>query len=71
MAYVKLENTQINYKSEVRTDKWILSQIINSDCSYKNPILIRTEQDLELYFGNSYKDFQYHREYHTLQTSLD
>lgn len=62
MAYLKLGNTHIRYGRENTVDRLILSQVIDSRCSYKNPKLIRSVEDLELFFGNSYKDYEYHKE---------
>lgn len=62
MAYIKLGNTQINYGTEGTIDSHIFSQIVDSRSSYSSPKLIRTTQELETYFGNSYKDYDYHRE---------
>lgn len=62
MSYLRLGETHINYASENRMDRLILSQIVDSECSYKDPKLIRSSEELELYFGNSYKDYEYHCE---------
>ena len=62
MAYLKLGNTHIRYGRENTVDRLILSQVVDSGCSYKNPKLIRSIEDLELFFGNSYEDYEYHKE---------
>jgi hypothetical protein len=62
MAYLKLGNTHINYGKENTWDRLILSQVLDSGCSYKNPKLVRSVEDLELYFGNSFEDYDYYKE---------
>ena len=70
MAYLKLGNTHIQYGHENTYDRLILSQIVDSGCSYKSPKLIRSIEDLELFFGKSYEDYEYHRELLTSGATL-
>jgi hypothetical protein len=52
MPFIKLNNSKINYQFSVGSDSFIVSQVVDSSCSYETPIVIRDEQTLKMYFGN-------------------
>ena len=62
MPLLKLNSSKINYQYSIGADNFIVSEIVNSSCSYEVPIVIRDKQTLDLYFGQSYPGRDYHDE---------
>lgn len=63
MSYIKLDTTRINYLSTNNSVSTLyLSEIIDSDCSYKDPILITSIEELTIYFGTSFTQREYYEE---------
>lgn len=64
MSYLKLGKTSINYNKEttLNISSPIISEIIESSCSPVDPKLITSVNDLDLYFGTSFKNRDYYLE---------
>lgn len=63
MSYLKLDKTNISYYEKIANPyNLILSQIIDSSCSPVTPKMIYTEEELDIYFGRSFKEREYYRE---------
>lgn len=62
MPLLKLNSSKINYQYSIGTDNFIISEVVNSTCSYESPIVIRDKQTLDLYFGQNYPGRGYHNE---------
>lgn len=62
MPLLKLNNSKINYQYSIGADNFIISEVVNSTCSYESPIVIRDKQTLDIYFGQSYSGRGYHNE---------
>lgn len=59
--YIKLGTINLQYYQE--TNDWmILGEILESDMSYEKPILVRTTDELDIWFGKDYKDYHYMQE---------
>ena len=59
--YIKLGLINLQYYQE--TNDWIiLGEILDSGMSYEKPILVRTTEELDIWFGNNYKDYSYMQE---------
>lgn len=59
MPYIHLNDSKINYHYLVGDDLFIVSGIVDSSCSYKSPLVIRSKQELDIYFGKSFKERDY------------
>ena len=53
--YLKLGDTNIKYSTS-QNDFMIFSQIIESGMSYEKPILVRTSDELEIWFGRNFTE---------------
>jgi len=59
--YIKLGSINLQYYQE--TNDWIiLGEILDSGMSYEKPILVRTTNELDIWFGKDYKDYSYMQE---------
>ena len=59
--YIKLGTINLRYYQE--TNDWmILGEILESGMSYEKPILVRTTDELNIWFGKDYKDYHYMQE---------
>ena len=56
--YIKIGKTDIKYNSDV-DDYMIFSEIPDSQLSYEKPILVRTKDELDIWFGRDFKDRNY------------
>lgn len=56
--YIKIGNTNIKYRSGV-DDFMIFSEIPDSQLSYEKPILVRTKDELDIWFGKDFTDRNY------------
>lgn len=57
--YIKLGSTKINYISPRTDDFMILSEVVDSSLSYHRPVLVRTIEELDIWFGDSFTDRDY------------
>lgn len=57
--YIKLGSTKINYISPRTDDFMILSEVVDSSLSYHKPVLVRTTEELDIWFGDSFTDRDY------------
>jgi len=59
--YIKLGSINLQYYQE--TNDWIiLGEILDSEMSYEKPILVRTTEELDIWFGKDFKDYSYLQE---------
>lgn len=59
--YIKLRSINLHYYQE--TNDWvILGEILDSGMSYEKPILVRTTEELDIWFGKDFKDYSYMQE---------
>ena len=57
--YLKLGKTKINYSTPIHNDFFIMSEIIDSQLSYEKPIIVRTLEELDLWFGKNFSSYSY------------
>lgn len=57
--YIKLGSTKINYISPRTDDFMILSEVVDSSLSYHRPVLVRTTEELDIWFGDNFTDRDY------------
>lgn len=62
MSFLRLGKTKINYIQDSSNDVYILSDIIDSSCSPEQPKLIRTVDELVIFFGTDWNQYDYYRE---------
>ena len=54
---------QLNLQYTTRVDDWmIFSEIVDSGMSYEKPILVRNVDELEIWFGKEFSDYEYLKE---------
>ena len=59
--YIKLGSINLQYYQD--TNDWIiLGEILDSGMSYEKPILVRTTEELDIWFGKDFKDYSYMQE---------
>ena len=59
--YIKLGSINLQYYQE--TNDWmIMGEVLDSGMSYEKPILVRTSDELDIWFGKDYKDYSYMQE---------
>ena len=59
--YIKLGAINLQYYQD--TSDWvILGEILDSGMSYEKPILVRTTDELDIWFGKDFKDYSYMQE---------
>ena len=56
--YINLGNTNINYSTSL-DDYIIVSEVVDSQLSYENPVLVRTKDELDIWFGKDFSDRNY------------
>lgn len=61
MPYIRLNQANIKYSTDI-LDSLIVSDIVESGCSYQNPVLIRDKDSLDIYFGRSFHERDYYDE---------
>ena len=59
--YIKLGSTKINYYQE-QDDFMIFSEVVDSGISYNQPVLVRTINDLDIWFGKNFSDYNFLKE---------
>lgn len=57
--YVRLGNTSIKYQDPDYDDFMIFCQVPTTQMSYKNPILVRTKNELDIWFGQQFPGRDY------------
>ena len=57
--YIKLGSTRLNYHRPRPDDFIILSQVVNSSMSYERPVLVRTIEELDIWFGREFENYDY------------
>lgn len=57
--YIKLGSTRLNYNRPRPDDFIILSQVVNSSMSYERPVLVRTIEELDIWFGREFENYDY------------
>jgi hypothetical protein len=60
--YLRLGKTKINYLSPSIDDFIILAEVVDSDMSFEKPVFVRTVDELVLWFGKDFKDYDYLKE---------
>ena len=59
--YIKLGSINLQYYQE--TNDWIiLGEILDSGMSFEKPVLVRTTNELDIWFGKDFKDYSYMQE---------
>jgi hypothetical protein len=56
--YIKLGKTNLNYSTSL-DDYIIVSEVVDSQLSYENPVLVRTKDELDIWFGKEFSDRSY------------
>lgn len=56
--YIKLGTTNIKYLTS-QNDFIIISEVVDSKLSYERPVLVRTSDELDVWFGRSFSDRDY------------
>lgn len=56
--YINLGNTNLNYSTSL-DDYIIVSEVVDSQLSYENPVLVRTKDELDIWFGRDFSDRNY------------
>ena len=57
--YIILSSTKLNYINKAHSDFIILSEIVDSSLSYEKPTLVRSVEQLDIWFGKDFKDRSY------------
>ena len=57
--YIKLGSTKLNYRNQGTSDFIILSEIVDSSLSYEKPVLVRTTEELDIWFGENFTSRDY------------
>lgn len=68
--YVKLGRTDITYKTETKEDYMIVGEVIDSPISYEKPILVRSKEELDIWFSQKFPGRSYLVELLDLGTTL-
>lgn len=62
MSYLKLDKTNIVYVQNENPATLIISEVVDSSCGPIKPTLIKNINELEINFGTSYPNHEYHKE---------
>lgn len=58
--YLKLGNAVLNYSNEIVKDSFmIFAEIVDSTISYERPVLVRTAEELDIWFGKYFSSYFY------------
>ena len=57
--YIKLGSAVLNRIKQVPDDFIVLSQVVNSSMSYERPVIVRTIEELDIWFGREFDDYNY------------
>ena len=56
--YIKLGTLNLQYYQD--TNDWmIMAEVIDSSLSFENPVLVRTTDELDIWFGRGFSDYNY------------
>lgn len=59
--YIKLGSINLQYYQE--TNDWmIIGEVLDSSMSFERPILVRTTEELDIWFGKDFEDYSYIQE---------
>ena len=56
--YLRLGNTNITYSSQ-RDDFNIFGEVLDSSMGFEFPVLVRSVEELRIWFGDNYKEYDY------------
>ena len=56
--YIKLGTTNLNYSTSL-DDYMIVSEVVDSQLSYENPVLVRSKDELDIWFGKEFSSRNY------------
>lgn len=56
--YIRLGTTNIKYDRTIN-DYMIVSEVVDSKCSYESPVLVRDKDELDIYFGKDFTSRDY------------
>lgn len=56
--YIRLGTTNIKYGRTIN-DYMIISEVVDSKCSYESPVLVRDKDELDIYFGKDFTSRDY------------
>ena len=59
--YLRLGTTNIKYSTE-QDDFTVFSEVVDSKMSYEKPILVRTPDELDIWFGSDFPGKDYYDE---------
>lgn len=68
--YLKLGNIWLNRVKQPNNDFWIFVEVVDSGMSFEKPIFVRTPEQLDVWFGRSFKEHDYLTELLRLGVSL-
>lgn len=57
--YIKLGKTTVVYSKETVDDFMIYGEVVDSQLSYEKPVLVRTSQELDSWFGQDFSERDY------------
>ena len=60
--YIKLGSTTLNYPSIPYDDFMVFSEVIDSQVGYEKPVLVRTIEQLDKWFGRDFTSRDYFEE---------
>ena len=59
--YIKLGSVNLQYYQE--TNAWmIMAEVLDSGMSFERPVLVRTTEELDIWFGKDFPDYSYMQE---------
>ena len=67
--YINLNSIRIQYLQDIN-DYIILSEVTNSGLSYEKPVIIRNQDELDIWFGKNFTDYNYFSELLEKKVSL-
>ena len=59
--YLKLGRQNLQYSQDT-SDWMIVAEVVDSSLSFENPILVRTTDELDIWFGRNFPDYYYMKE---------
>ena len=60
--YARLGTTKIQYATPNPDDFMIFSEVIDSEVGYEKPVIVRSLDELDIWFGKEYTSRSYHEE---------
>ena len=52
--YIKLGESSITYNKQTKEDYMIIGEIVDSPFSYEKPIIVRTVEELNIWFSKNF-----------------